>query len=295
VAHNRDMGNSQYNYSRSIEDDVESDSNYYCRYIIRALDPSSLKVVYDTTIFIQGTARHDFSTTIDLPEVTDRCQLYTWSDYVTTAQRDSDLFYNTADFAAITHRRDHYQANTDLRDCFSGSQPIDLTQSEQTIDASVTLSRPVGRFTIISTDVDKFKSLYCTGSTRLTDYKVRCVYPSYTPNNMSIIKNQINDVTTGTYFDSPIIVDSSDPTKATIGFDYVMLSDSEAAGIGVAIALFLIDPKGTLTAISSNINVPMKRNNNTLVMGDFLTTQTSNRQGGIGIDFSFAGEYLIFL
>jgi hypothetical protein len=74
-----------------------------------------------------------------------------------------------------------------------------------------------------------------------------------------------------------------------------MLSDSQAAGIGVAIALFLIDPKGTLTAISSNINVPMKRNNNTLVMGDFLTNQTSNRQGGIGIDFSFAGEYLIFL
>jgi hypothetical protein len=300
VSHNLVMDESNYSYeSRGLD---ATDVGEYCaRYIFRVYEHgNTTNCVGDTTIYSNDLTRSDFDVSLKVPSIGKSYDVMVWSDYVDNSSR-SDLYYKTSSFEGVTHG-EKYVANSDYRDCFHGVFTVAATKSAETrkvtSQATVTLKRPVGKYTIITTDLDEFVSKNPLGRAVLADYKVRVVYSSYTPASVNIFTNDINNVVTNIVYDSPIKADSSDPTRAVLGFDYVLLTMSTSESAGVAIQLYLLAPDGSTKALTSTINVPMQRSRNTLVVGRFLTgggTSGWSTGSGVGIDYSYSGEYIIFL
>ena len=295
VSHTLDMDESSYSYdiSRAVRADA-TDSRHCVRYVFRAFPSGNTKTcVFDTTIYSLDLMRGDFTTQLTLPTTTRGYDMWIWSDYVDRESR-SELYYKASTFDGVSHG-DSYVGNSEFKDCFLGSFSIGIHSRDDNHQASVTMARPVGRYAVVATDLAEFMKQQGVSLASLSGWKVRVVYPSYTPSSVNLFNNDINNIVTNVSYESPITVDSSDPTRALLGFDYVMLSNSTGDGVGVAIQLYLISPSGNISAMSSTINVPMRRNRNTVVAGRFLTSSYTQGSGGVGINYSYAGEYVIFI
>ena len=157
--------------------------------------------------------------------------------------------------------------------------------------------RPLAKFRLITTDLDKFIS----NETRRSginsrdnisrfdmtgDYIVRFVYPRYMPCSFNMFTNRPADSWTGMHYDSEIR--PIDETTAEIGFDYIFVNTHDTS-INVGIEVYDRD-SGTLLARINPIDVPLRRSHLTTVTGPVLTTRA---EGGAGINSVFDGEFNI--
>ena len=254
------------------------------RYIINVFEED--QTVYQSTVYSDDFSFSDFSFDLPVSSIEDKT-IYVWSDFV-NASTHNTLFYNATQFDHVSISSDSYEANTDLRDCFTGHWSItDSYAISKSENITITLERPVGRYTLITHDLDKFAETISSEAS-LQDYSVVVTYPSYLPNSVNLFNDNVNSVATGVSYESPIKVQND--STAILGFDYVMFTNS--IDTGVAIQLSLKSPNGTLRRLTSSFNVPMHRGQNTNVIGKFLTGQVNS---GFGIDFRFNGEYNIYI
>lgn len=243
---------------------------------------------------------------IDLPR--GHYRLIVWTDYVADGST-GHLYYNTDDFAAISLWGSRHTGNNDYRDAFHGTADIDLTQvrmpeatlgptpERPVVDMTVTSERPLAKFNILTTDLDKFISRAKesrAGRARdiktdvdLNDFRIVIHYPAYMPSEFNAHTGKPSDSSTGNSFDSSIHLDANG--NAELGFDYVLVNGSEAS---VQIALEVYDYDSTLLSSTGTITVPLMRSKLTTLIGEFLTVST---QGGVGIDPSYDGEFNIFI
>lgn len=250
------------------------------RYLFRAY--SNSMVVAEKEVYKEGTDFKDFSVEMQLPEMKDE-KVYVWADYVKRVDdKYETIFYDAGDFSSVNYR-DSPQTSTLLKDCFNGEFDVDFSGGNRVAD--VWLSRPTGRYFIIATDLDKFDD-----AENLSDYKVRVSYPLYFPSSLRLFDDRVSDVEIGVEYEFSII--KLDDNRALLGFDYSLLNKSEHSGIDIQI--YLINPQGERRTLSSVLNVPMKRSQNTYIIGEFLNNDTPY-YGGLGIDYSFDGEYTIFV
>ena len=78
-------------------------------------------------------------------------------------------------------------------------------------------------------------------------------------------------------------------SEATMGFDYVFVSDN---GAMVTVMIGIYDNKDQLVASSAPLTIPIKPNHHTILIGKFLMQDTSN---GVDIDPNYGGDYNIIL
>lgn len=261
--------------------------------------------IKEFSIYKDDLTRQEYTTYLEmLPGDYD---LWCWSDYCEAGDH-SPIYYDDSNFANITYIKP-YEGDTDLRDTFRGMTSFSVKdpgmEEPQPVDATIVLTRPMARYMFIATDLAEFIDRETTRGklipngadpsqipagqrwAKLTDYKVKVVYPMYMPAVFDNFKNNPIDSWTGISFDCTMLQLNAD--EARMAMDYVYVNGEES---GVQVMMELYDPDGTLIARTNTITVPTKRDRTTIVRGKFLTTL---RTDGVGIDPSFDGEFNIEL
>lgn len=225
-----------------------------------------------------------------------------WTDYVEKGTTAANLFYDPTNFSEVTLTKTYYGAEP-MRDCYFGSENMfmaDLLASGSSFECTVNLERPVARFNFVSTDEDKFldywiqqlalrNGTYVKMDKRDLDinkFTVRFVYPQYLPNTFNLHTGKAVDSATGVSFTTNMF--KMEDGNIDLGFDWVFMGDEGK----VVVSLELYDQDNTYISTVSNITVPVKRGQQTTVVGNILTSGISS---GISIDPTYDGEFTVFI
>ncbi len=252
---------------------------------------------YTEVLTRPATEGLDCTFRVTLPE--GKWQVRCWADYVRKGSVE-DLFYEVADFSAITVPAEDYMANTDYKDAFRGSAEVSLRrvgQEQDPVSVTLDMERPLAKFRFIATDFDLLvtkimREREAAGSSSSStttpptktfnpeDYYIRFYYTSFLPCVFNMFKDKPIDSRTGVSFDSEFIPLSE--KEVLMGFDYVLVNGHES-GVYVEVALY--DRKtNTLLSLTPSLLVPLVRGEITTVSGDFLTMGVGS---GIGVNPGF--------
>jgi hypothetical protein len=280
-------------------------TNVDMRYIVRAYPASGAgkqTAIYEQ-IFDRGIdAGYDCSVDLALP--IGEYRIMVWADFVNPGA-DDHLFYESSVFNNILlHTLDEHPANTDYRDAFRG---IVTVSSETRVEVStaqvieVPMERPLCKYQVISTDLMEFidketKALtkapdYIPGVTdtkvNIDDYLVRFYYTGYMPCAYNMFTDKPADSKTGVIYESKI--KELNEKEASLGFDYLFINGT---GSSTYIQIEICNREGTRLALSQPIEIPLKRNQHTLLIGKFMS---SDAGGGVSISPEFSGDINLIL
>ncbi len=221
-------------------------------------------------------------------------QFYGWAD-LANADTGMPLAYDIEDPSAInliTERDGSFEA-VPWADAFRGEDGVAIccTDAEQ---LTIEMSRPVGEFEFISTDLEKFveEQTRRNAETKssdspdrvvnLNDYVVGYHINGFFPTEFDNLRNMPVDAKAG-LFSRGQISPNEDGT-GSLGGCYVLVNGKETM---VSVTVRVYD-RGSVIATSLPVEVPVVRGKKTLIKGEFLT---ANAGSGLGINPDFDGEY----
>lgn len=219
-----------------------------------------------------------------------------WSDPV----NKGDLFFHDpSDFLSVNLNGNH-RVNSDSQDAFRGMKTISVEDIDADQYYVVEMKRPYSKYELIANDLRAFIENETTRYTRagsgsskvpdITEYKVYYSYPGYMPYSYSVIDDRLVDSKSGQVFESRITKINDD--EATLGFHYVLINAVSNVGDsqGVAFKLWVVAPDGKEVASSATFTIPLRRDNHTVIRGEFLTEES---EGGVVIDPDYEGDHNI--
>jgi hypothetical protein len=268
-------------------DTTQYDLNLVKRYIVKIYEPGNhSKPLYDFVFYSTDflTSDEDIED-LDIPYSAKGYDVWIWSDFV-NAEKRTNLYYDADNFADI-HLLDVKRQGTYASSCFAGFVDINFNQRTDNATIDVYLGRPVGSFTIIAENLSDIVRELAPG-TSLSDYHILTTFPLYLPSQLDLFTGNIVGTRSDVSFESEITA-FGDNDEAVLSFAYVLLGSSTAGGVDIT--LTLVGPDGTKWPLTGVLNVPMRRDQNTYVFGRF----SKPTPGGIGINYNFSGEYVIYI
>ena len=279
---------------------LESTRKYgFMRYVIRTYPVSgqqrSVQDYVEEFVLIRNLSDgYDRKLTISM--LPGEYTIMIWSDLL---EKSSDAsFHDAHDFSEISLQGKH-QGNNDYRDAFRGTQNVDVYSSIQqrvpdTID--VIMQRPLARFEFVTTDLQEFVDKEIEYLTKMAEtrgeesptrvefdnYRVIFQYAGFMPDTYNMFTDKPVDSSTGVLFESKMNV--LNEKEASLGFDYVFVNGRES---GVSVQVGIYDKDGRQLSLTEPMNVPLRRNHNTILRGSFLMQRAS---GGITIKSEFEGN-----
>lgn len=213
-------------------------------------------------------------------------RIVVWSDYVRKSAPEAELHYNASTLYPVINNGS-YRANSNAKDSFSGFVDLDLLgyadEWNAKVDVDIELSRPMGRYQLISTDVQAFRRRLAEGSVKGTTFTARIKYAGYLSVGYNcydqIRKHSLNYMS----YNTAIRIPADDPT-VSIGFDYIFIGPDETLDVPVEIEVV---NENNETVSRSMANLSLTKNRNTVVKGRFLT---STSDGGLNIDPGYDGD-----
>ena len=261
---------------------TRADGDYLHRFVVEAVDRNN--VVHDRCVIFRPATQ---DTRIMLP-VTMRLHareynILVWSDYM--QNESTDLFYNPESLIPVLPVKS-FRANSEYKDAFCGRYALDLSeyadQWQTQVSATIELTRPVGRYELVSVDLGSFRKKLGEGTIRGNNFTARIKYAGYVPTGYNVLeqtpKNLLNFLS---YSTSLSRINTAD-TEITLGFDYVTCA---ADGFELPVEIEITNELGEVVS-NSSVTVPLKAGYNTRVGGRFLT-DTSD--GGANIDPDYDG------
>ena len=253
-------------------------------------------------VFVENiTDRTHLSLPVDMQLHAREYQLVVWKDYVSAETPEEDLHWNTQSLVPVIPNRASHTGNTEYKDVFVGTTSLDLTayadQWGAVVEQDVTLQRPVARYELIATDVDKFLQRIADGEVSGERFTARIKYSGYLPVGYNVLddvpKHSLMYMQYNTSFDVP----EEGTDELRVGFDYVFVSNEGSASVPMEIEIV---NENNVTVANSVLNVPLERGKNTVWTGEFLTGDDQGGQGGgdepgededgIGIDSDYDDE-----
>jgi hypothetical protein len=220
-----------------------------------------------------------------------------WIDFAPEGS-GGDYYYHTADLQAVTLAADcPYRGYHISKDAFTASLPIDLTPYRDRRDvhheATVQAKRPFALYQIVTTDMAKYRSAHTDvpyGSIRPATTSL--FYELWFPMGYNTYRSiPDNFDASGIHYDYEITETEADDTEAVIASDFVFVNGNDAF---YYIDFGVYTPAGALiNTLHSHIRVNLHRNRRTVIRGEFLTSGTGS--DGVGIDFNFGEEIVIFI
>lgn len=270
------------NKARNIT--TKADDGYRRRFIIEAWregKPTTRQVT------VMETAEEDGDAKISLPihlklhalEYT----LAVWTDYVKAGTTD-DLYYDTDNLQQVACT-DPYTGSTPYRDCLYGTAALDLRQYRDEwnarVQVKVDMVRPLAKYELIATDVQKF--LLKTQKQRAggTAYTITVSYGFYFPLGFNVLTGKPDRSEMGVAFTAPLTVTDNGSGECTLASDYIFVNGDESY---VPLGIEIKDNAGNGISRTTGIDVPYRRGHLTTVRGHFLTNRYDT---GIGIDPDF--------
>lgn len=217
--------------------------------------------------------------------VPDQYKVLVWCDYVRAADKES-WYYNNDDLRAIVYS-DITPVDNNDKDVYSGMLAVDLMKYEYedgyyTERVIVDMSRPLGRFKVISFDREDF--LKAGGV--VEDISAKITYKQYVSAGYNVETQGPNKFDPTRAFTSEASL--TDDGEILLAYDYIFVNGKES---NVLADFYFYNADGVEISHWLNIKIPLKRNHETIVRGAFLTTSFGT--GGIGIDDSFDGREII--
>ena len=278
---------------------VSANTDYLHRFIVEAYfnrQPVARQVFVENI-----TDRTHLSLPVSMKLHARSYQLVVWKDYVSAETPEEDLHYNTQSLVPVIPNRASHTGNTEYKDVFVGTTSLDLTayadQWGAVVEQDVTLQRPVARYELIATDVDKFLQRIADGEVSGERFTARIKYSGYLPVGYNVLddvpKHSLMYMQYNTSFDVP----EEGTDELRVGFDYVFVSNEGSASVPMEIEIV---NENNVTVANSVLNVPLERGKNTVWTGEFLTGDDQGGQGGgdepgededgIGIDPDYDNE-----
>lgn len=284
------------------------------RYVVKAYRTDNVKGenrLADTTFIFTRADYDEFNHTVQLNLREGSYDLRVWCDYV-DAGSTGDKYYDTSDFAFITlMSEENHPGSNDFRDAFRGTVSATVTSPTgyndaiiSTIDnsATVEMSRPMGKFEFISTDVEAFLTRLIQAmqeqgvlakpfddltyeqiiqAVNLEDFDVVFQYDVYMPRAFNVFTDKVATSWTQTTFHSKMI--RTDENEMLLGSDFVFVNPT---GTTLDISVAVYNKQGELMSKSRSASVPIQRSKLTTVRGEFLTSKAT---GGVSINPGYDG------
>lgn len=270
------------------------------RYVIRAYPTSHMSGILQEFIITKAISEgYNHEVTLDL--LPGDYTIMVWSDLV---QSSGDTpFYNATNFAEIVLQGE-YVGTSDYRDAYRGSKNLMLvaTPMEYVPDTlDIVMQRPLAKYQIVTTDLQEFidkEYAYQINASRtsgedvptridIDDYKVVFNYLGFVPDTYNMNSDKPVDSRTGLFFESKITILSDN--QASLGFDYLFMNGNSSL---VTIQIALYDKDDRQVALSNPLNIPLRRNHQSLIKGSFMVSEAS---GGLVINPEFDGNHNVVI
>lgn len=277
---------------------VSANTDYLHRFIVEAYfnrQPVARQVFVENI-----TDRTHLSLPVSMKLHARSYQLVVWKDYVSAETPEEDLHYNTQSLVPVIPNRASHTGNTEYKDVFVGTTSLDLTayadQWGAVVEQDVTLQRPVARYELIATDVDKFLQRIADGEVNGETFTARIKYSGYLPVGYNALDNVPKHSLMYMQYNTSFELPEEGTDELRVGFDYVFVSNEGSASVPMEIEI--VNEKN-VTVANSVLNVPLERGKNTVWTGEFLTGDDQGGQGGdepgedeggIGIDPDYDNE-----
>lgn len=277
---------------------VSANTDYLHRFIVEAYfnrQPVARQVFVENI-----TDRTHLSLPVSMKLHARSYQLVVWKDYVSAETPEEDLHYNTQSLVPVIPNRASHTGNTEYKDVFVGTTSLDLTayadQWGAVVEQDVTLQRPVARYELIATDVDKFLQRIADGEVNGETFTARIKYSGYLPVGYNALDNVPKHSLMYMQYNTSFELPEEGTDELRVGFDYVFVSNEGSASVPMEIEIV---NEENVTVANSVLNVPLERGKNTVWTGEFLTSDDQGGQGGdepgedeggIGIDPDYDNE-----
>lgn len=272
----------------SVDDEGFSyEDTYMHRITVAAYKDNCLAVT--KTVYEKPTENGAVNASVSLSCDAEEYDIVVWADML----MDNVAYYDIDDLVGVrpiwyTDDSSAYgmfenvEGCTVCKDALYASFPINLTSHKNGTGAhetiSLSLARPMGKYEIVATDVEKF--LAGSKPSPENPYKVRLVYGKHIPVGFNAL-NGITKYAHDNVFVNRVIdhVPADSKTFSMIS-DYIFM-DKESDTVPATVEV--LDSSDEIVARSS-IYIELEKNSKTSVTGKFLT---SRFEGGIGIDAEF--------
>lgn len=277
---------------------VSANTDYLHRFIVEAYfnrQPVARQVFVENI-----TDRTHLSLPVSMKLHARSYQLVVWKDYVSAETPEEDLHYNTQSLVPVIPNRASHTGNTEYKDVFVGTTSLDLTayadQWGAVVEQDVTLQRPVARYELIATDVDKFLQRIADGEVNGETFTARIKYSGYLPVGYNALDNVPKHSLMYMQYNTSFELPEEGTDELRVEFDYVFVSNEGSASVPMEIEIV---NEENVTVANSVLNVPLERGKNTVWTGEFLTGDDQGGQGGdepgedeggIGIDPDYDNE-----
>ena len=266
---------------------AEGDAAYLHRFIVDAYlsDATSVRqVVYEEVV----DGRTLLTVPVSLKLHARPYRLAVWADYVQADQK-ADWFYDTTTLTPVIGNG-RYQGNTDWKDAFYAMQEVDLSSYRNDWNVQVplelTLSRPVARYRLLATDLDKLMDKVSAGEVSGNKFTVRVKYSDYLPMGFDVLTGQLRNSLLYMSYSKEFTLPETSVKDFEIGFDYVLCNKADTV---VPVEVEVVDGQNK-TVARSIIRLRCTPGMLTTVRDNFLTADPALAEDGVGIDPDFDDE-----
>lgn len=274
--------------------DVSAD-DFVRRFTLHVIQTDGTVVETYTTYanHITGKNEYEFNTKFRLNPR--QYKVLAWCDFVRGEDLESHLHYNTESLQPVMPNG-NYAGNNERKDCFRGCADLDLRSYRDEWTSNVymemELSRPVGRYEIITTDLGAFRNRLSEGIISGNSFTARIRYADYRATGYNVHQDIPKNFLSYTFYNTTLNNDnwSGDQASMRLGFDYCLVDPGEK-GTHIPIEIEILNDKGTQVS-RTVMSIPVVQGYNTVISGRFMT---GTDDGGVSVDPGYDGEITIDL
>lgn len=280
--------NMNINMSESTLTRAEAEEEGYLhRFIVEAY--LNRQPVARQTVVEEVSDRTHLSLPVNMRLHARNYQLVVWSDYVKADAPAEDFIYDTEELVPLIPVNSTHRGNTEYKDAFAASVPLDLTaysnQWNAEVDVEVELTRPVARYELVTNDVAAFLRQVAAGEVTGDKFTARIKYNDYLPVGYNVLDDVPKYSLRYMQYSKTFSLPEAGTRELSLGFDYVFVQAGEGT-THIPVEIEVVDSKN-VTVTSSVIRIPCVRGKNSVVKGTFLTVSSDD---GVGFEPDYDGE-----
>lgn len=259
------------------------------RFVVEAYN-SDREVVNRQVFYDTDLSATKFTIPVTMRLHARKYRIVVWSDYVRISDPDAQLYYDAATLAPVINNGS-YRGNAEAKDAFTGYADINLMpyadEWNSKVSVDIALSRPVGRYELITTDVEAFKRRIAEGAISGEKFTAVIKYDGFLSVGFNcydqVRKHSLNYMS----YKTTLRIPTDETASLTIGFDYLLVAPDESLNIPVEVEIV---NENNETVSRSFVSIPVTVDANVKVSGRFLT---STADGGMNIDPGYDGSTTI--
>lgn len=268
----------------------EVSGDFIRRFTLHIVQPDGTVVETYTTYAenIAGRTEYEFSKKFRLNPR--QYKVIAWCDFVRVDDRESHLHYNNESLQPVMPQG-NYVGNNERKDCFRGCVNLDLRsyrdEMSPSVYAEMELSRPVGRYEIITTDLGAFRNRLKEGLISGNTFTARIRYADYRATAYNVLLDVPKNFLSYTFYNTNLNTDnwSGEQASMRLGFDYCLVDPGEN-GTKIPLEIEILNENGQQVS-RTVLSIPVVQGYNTVVSGRFMT---GTDDGSVAVDPGYDGE-----